>query len=848
MDSIIAWTTSIILAAFYKNNPEKLQSLSLQLIDYYLREINLGTWTFMKTNGDIARIFPQRDEALGHPKARALYDEKFKLMSAVYKIIALLKPEFISVAIEHRTTRLDAYYRQAIRTQQQFYTLDESDDSDEEDEILLKSAKDTPRKHRLHARERFLADPEMWIRTKRTTVQSKGLVDKLPPIIANPADIEINLKAVQDLLKQNHQKRAALDKFDATDGRVEFVALYRGNNYMSDRWTTPARREHYRTDERYRPQFSEAALKAGLDADFYSQLSPQSNPYRNPSLMHKLTEVSEQIRVSYSRLYKQQHTVKQTVSPSKVTPYVFNHYADWMQHEFSNGINRHLLSIKKRLSHRFWKESFVNAFNYALATGNRPYHSLKYALGAKEYYPYSFPLRYNPDGSLLNCHAGKIYIILIPKSTFLKQNYINRVVPKNYTGQLPIGLRILPELETSFIGAIPGEQIVHQEELKFPSFNKRWQDVKRVYAIKYGFNETLYNQFQTLIKTTHISTNERAAVLNLLKEWLCAFHEVMLLKLAEQHAAAHGGRLVYVDHENESVHLPDKNPKTSGELNADQRNRVNLLERLRSLIAIEIKDTRPRPAIIAYVTTRLADRHFLDLLRYETAVTTNEDARRLLDNWQDTFKLPNEAEFITPAIVNPENIYLPSIPYSDRHIIFLLKHYSQHLPACIVEHFGLPFVACEFLERINKAVEIVLGDNRKKIIVPISSSQQQIELWHYNDATWLGIIISFSTGRLQLQIHNPGQDFDSYVGDLEDFPQELNAPIVTLLQQIRVPGDIQTRLLYYPKQQEAGLDSGAWLVDSLIQLILDKPAPNLTQVSTQAIRNKHYRVIIANDG
>ena len=557
----------------------------------------------MTMNGSgVEQILSQRDAALGHPKAKTLDDDKFQLIEAVYRVIVVLLPAFSTVSLEQRTNRLRDYYQQQTRQAQRFYTLDESDDSDLEDETLLTSASQSSRKHHLDHREALLSNTEIWKRSKRTTEQNKGLIDKLPDVIANPDTIIANLKAVQDMLKSNHQKRATLPEFAADDGQTEFVALYRGNNYMSDRWTTPARREHYHTDEAYQPQFSEAALKEGLEADFYTQLSAETNPYRHPALMIRLTDLAETIRTSYSHLHDKTYSVKSTVSPSRITPYVFNHYADWMQHEFSNGINRHLLEIKKRLTKNHWQGCFVNAYNYALATGNRPYHSLKYALGAKEYYPYAFPLRYNADGSLLNCHAGKIYIILIPKTTFLHQTHINRVVPKNYQGQVPIGLRILPELETSFIGAIPGEQVVYQEQLKFPSFKNAWSEVKRVYAIKYGFDQTLYTQFQTLIKQTLIGSPERDAVLNLLKEWLCAFHEVMLLRIAEGLAAERQGRLVYVDHNDDSVNLPDKNPKTNGGLNADQRNRVTLLERLRGLLGEQLQ-AEPKPEnLIVFIT------------------------------------------------------------------------------------------------------------------------------------------------------------------------------------------------------------------------------------------------------
>lgn len=829
------------------NDPQKLNTISLQITDYYLREINLGTWTFMNSSGDIDKTLPQRDATLGHPQAKALYDEKFQLMEVVYQVIVTLQPQFANVTLGQRITRLSTYYQQQTRQNQQFYTLDESDDSDLEDEKSLSSYQTSPKKRRLLQREQLLANPDLWTSTKRTTTQSKGLTDKLPAVIANQENIIDNLKKIQAMLTQNHQKRAALPEFNATDGRPEFVALYRGNNYMSDRWTTPARREHYYADETFKPQFSEAALKAGLDADFYTQLSEDTNPYRNPKLMHKITNLAEDIRQAYAKLHENTYQIQTTVSPSKITPYMFNHHADWMQHEFSNGINRHLETIKDRLTKPYWKQYFVNAFNYALATGNRPYHSLKYAIGAKEYYPYSFPLRYNADGSLPNCHAGKIYIILIPKETFLRQSHINRVVPKNYSGQLPIGLRILPELETSFIGAIPAEQVIYQEPLKFPSFNKRWQDVARVYAIKYGFDETLYKQFQSLITTTFINTPERTAVLNLLKEWLCAFHEVMLLKTAEREATNRGGRLVYVDHEDASVNLPDKNPKTNGGANSDQRNRVALLERLRGLIGTELEAQPPPANMIAFVKAKIDDNSFLDLLRYTTAVTTNEDARRLLEGWEATFNPQPIEHPITKMIVNPNAISLPSIPYSNQHITRLLQYYTQRLANCRIEPAALPWVIsefheaqqAEFIQSINRIVLSVIDNTSHRYIVPINTSTTEFEHWHFNLATWIGIVISFDTGRLQLQLHDPRSSQQSFLGALEDYDEANEPSIITLLKTISIPAGIQNRFLCYQKEQEPGVHSGPWLVDSLALIARGARARNLSSIQTQMLRNAH---------
>ncbi|MBX9705299.1 MAG: hypothetical protein K5Q00_03505, partial [Gammaproteobacteria bacterium] len=140
-------------------------------------------------------------------------------------------------------------------------------------------------------------------------------------------------------------------------------------------------------------------------------------------------------------------------------------------------------------------------------------------------------------------------------------------------------------LETSYIARTPN--VIYQQEVKFPSFDKHY---KTIYEIKYGLNIKLYNQFQHLIQNTPLESPERKAVVTLLKEWICAYLEVLLLSIACEEATngAPGrppGKLVYVNHEDNAVLIPDKNPKTKGDENAPARNRTNVLENLRYVLA-----------------------------------------------------------------------------------------------------------------------------------------------------------------------------------------------------------------------------------------------------------------------
>jgi hypothetical protein len=555
---------------------EERQTVGLELIDAYLTEYRLGRWQITENSGDLTR-----DQLLGYSNAQILYNKKISILTSVSKIILLFLPQFLVCSENHKQLydELQKYYQLQVQQTGRYYTLDCSDDSDLDDEAILEQRPVTRSQGKYHKLKRLQGhhNPVFWKTTRRTTEKNKGLVDKL-------SGLDPDIISSRNMLTRGLLKRAILPPVPALPAAKEFVAFFRGNNYMSDRWSTAARRAHYAAETDY-AGYSEAALHAGLPHDVYTETKPEMLAQLNPEFHAELKHVSQLIKNNYAELLKTGAVVADTVSPTHVAPYLFNHVGDQMQHEFSNGINRHLLTIKKRLQDDYWQSYFISAYNYALATGNRPYHSLKYALGLKDYYPDAFSLRYHADGRLDNCHAGKIYIVLLEKHQFLAMPSVSRVIQKNYQGQCPIGQRILPELETSFIGEIPAEYIVYQQPLKFPSFHYQWHEFMQVAEIKYGFNQALYESFQSLITQTSLDSNERKTVLELLKEWLCAYYEVLLLNIAIEEAKRREGELIYINHEDQSVTEPDKNPKTNGDINLVMRSRVIILEKTRYQLA-----------------------------------------------------------------------------------------------------------------------------------------------------------------------------------------------------------------------------------------------------------------------
>lgn len=556
----------------------EIETAALELIDLYLREYNLGRW---QTE---TQTYESRDAALGNSAAPQQEQIKQDKLALIQRMIAVWIPTLQRATPDE----LKEYYKAAVDRRREYPSFDLSENSDSEDEEYF-SGNATPqnpkRQKRLENFQRMQSyhDDEFWLRTRRTTPRRAGLIDKIKILLESEAELtEAAIKSIQDGFVKNLEQRATLQP---AEDAIEYVALFRGNNYMFDRWSNSARRYHYYLDEVGSPQFSETALK-NLPYDFYRELN-DANCFLHPELKTTLLETTTGMQEAYLGFTRTHYTDADTVAPNKQAPFMFQSESDRLQHEFSNGINEHLLNMRDRIKAdpERWSACFINAYNYAVATSTRPYHGGKYATGLKEYYADAFPLRYNHDGSLLNSHAGKIVLFLCTSAEFRAGAHLNRVVKKNYAGQVPIGTRILPELETSYIGRTP--DVIYQQEVKFPSFDKPY---KTIYEIKYGLNKKLYTQFQKLIQNTPLESPERKAVITLLKEWICAYLEVLLLSIACEEAAngAPGrpaGKLVYVNHEDDAVFVPDKNPKTKGDENAPARNRTNVLENLRYVLA-----------------------------------------------------------------------------------------------------------------------------------------------------------------------------------------------------------------------------------------------------------------------
>lgn len=528
-----------------------------------------------------------------------------------------------------------------------------SSDSDAADNEQLISDEITAKKQQLvYLRELQHQDENFGFKTWRTSVNHRGLEEKLNELlskinnqeITNPETVVVKLNGIASSFNRVKLNRAQLpstplghelvDRFNnlllqRENGHISendfnrqilaynkyfTIPQFRGINYMIDRWNADSRRYHRNVSEIGYPMFSESVLKT-LPFCFYTQLNEVNDVQRTENQDFLKKEANQQSKF-LQNLNDSGFCVAKLPTSNTANLYLFNSIADWAQTSFSNGINQHLMYLRtlQTLHGKFWRRyatghlatnfstGLPNAYNYAIATGDRPLHALYYALGDKSYYRYPLQPRYNENGSIEYIHAGKIYSGFCELGDFFTRqvNRVSLMYKQGYV-QLREGFGgVAPEKETSLLAYIAPEKIIDQFVIKFPSFEGEHTPVD---YIKYGFTNTLYNSFKALftlvyhferqLARTNIvinsNNNVRKAVISLLNEWLTSYWEVMLLKIAYAKAQAANKILVYINWDGRLSFNPDPgNLHTQGVNNQARRDEANARKKIREKTAEQL--------------------------------------------------------------------------------------------------------------------------------------------------------------------------------------------------------------------------------------------------------------------
>ncbi len=841
-----------------------------QLMECGLREHGLYRWKKANFDGDITEHTASRDEYLGYHRSDEMMARKSALLNFIHQTVDIFTDHFtLKIPIEKRIHEYERLFKNYIIKKGQYPSADWSDDSDSEDERTLEQGSINQRTRQFRKQQSYLTD-DFWLMTRQKTPRNAGLTDKL-------AAVSEDCKIDNEPLKSFHQKlsqRAAitpnavdtvlyqdLNNSDDFHGpflrQKNYIALFRGVNYLKDRWTTAARRKHYYADDLGKPQFAEACYKHdSFSFDYTTEVPPTAGHYLDKANYQQLlSDAAVEIRKRYSKLCKSGVVIEDTVAPRK-QPFLFSSKADWMQHEFSNGVNDHLGKLKQRLAQDEWKPYFVNAFNYAIACGNRPYHSLKYALGLKDYYPDAFDLQYDRDGRLVHSHAGKVWVLLISEDELKQTELINRVVGKATNGQVPIYRDILYELETSFIGYIPGDYIIHQQPIKFPSFHREWGVVQHIYPIKYGLTQPLYNEFKRLILQSKPLSDERKEVLKILKEWLAAFHEVMLMNIAYDAARERGGRLVYLDANDKCVLEPDGNPLAEKQINATKiilgcRYYIATLEVFLDLSAEQIREKII--GLLTQVNPANGQR------QYKTEADLCSDAKELLDQsvgakgYDTTYEqLISLVLTHIDAIVakHPTRPTLPPFPHPDNlsvsHRPYTVDQVKRLLNGNLIRIRYQATITIYAISPTGNSKDMFLS----AVITALARQQTIIGVICERDDGDIckkGVVIKKDGGVITLTMIDVAKPYREDVIPFSRLNSKSPLPrwicdIALGLQAHKQPGRVKIPS-YMPCDKSDWYDYSTWLVDHLVSLVCGISLKQPAMVDSKTLRQFHKSIL-----
>lgn len=853
------------------NNPD---AVTLKLIALFLLQEKLGRWLILRQGAEVAQ-YENRDETLLEDEqiARLQKETRERRLSAIRNAINILLPEVQCL----NSAQLKSYYQSAVMLRKCYFD-DYSDDSDSEDEAQFSQRQNLSARVKQHQEIQQITSSTLmpfWYKSHRQR-KGGGLLEKLEKLnnsMKRSGMTKAEVKKITSDVFDEKRKRETI-KPPLSNKPKRFIAQFRGINYMHDRWGTEARRYHYKMDETGYTQFSEAVLKT-LPYDFYKELTRENDFYRNPEHYKALIATAQRIRQLYYGLSNTQGHIVENASAPTVAPYLFNGVTDWMQHEFTNGISQHLLNIKhyRRQKKHQLDQFTLNSFNYAISTSDCPNHALRYALGLKKYYADNFDLHYNADGSITNTHAGKVYIILQEFNEFLTPGSLNRVLQMAYEGRVPIiktgGGDIANELENDYIGYIPGEKVAYQQRLKFPSFHKPY---KPIYEVKYGMNERLYELFGYFIKVTWRIENRgpnnelHMEVLQLLKEWLCCYYEVLLLEVAQRQASSLGGSLVYLDHENSQKQSPDFVPFNGGDAHMHHRNQVHLLQNFRYIAARFPEEERTK--IDNMIDNILRDpTNLLELVKgvkfkpagvggaekipdpqdkafYRENATCPEIekdlSRYILKKYRQTLDRNNIVEN-TPYVINPsEENYL----YTDVDINIILNQslnqadISLTAPVSIltaqhpfVQGFHGPASMGLFEETIRKCLQ-----KNTFALLPINTTEEQSSTYQpvtMRGTHWVGIMFK------------PGENNQITVEYSDPAPPNnvLIQRIGEILSRISREVNKQINFQHLPTEQQlADVDCGPWVVDNLVRRAQNLPVRSRNEITGLNLRLEQHKL------
>ena len=299
--------------------------------------------------------------------------------------------------------------------------------------------------------------------------------------------------------------------------------VFRGINYMLNRWTKAGRRAHVHQDQCATAHHSEWCLKESWP----DQFTRWNDTVAPPNLADVQMQSAKNL---VNVLSGWDRTAPWLVPHGNGCLYV--NFGDFVQEKYSNGVDSCLGMLKTwfnsqdkalqdcgKAEQRSFAAASVSAgsvehnkpedyespkslslwFNPFLSYSLGSRHALRYAIGEKAYYRAANHLpRYRDDGHVVYAHLGTLYIGLQQKDVAEgRQDVIHSPSQMNLQKRIFMNRRIGPEKEYTFLASTfdNKDAVCDQWCIKWPSIHKPW---KNIYQAKYGMTRGVYDSFRKL--------------------------------------------------------------------------------------------------------------------------------------------------------------------------------------------------------------------------------------------------------------------------------------------------------------------------------------------------------------
>jgi hypothetical protein len=337
--------------------------------------------------------------------------------------------------------------------------------------------------------------------------------------------LQQNLGLVQDLNNKVVNEEGQFEKIKISDKFL--MVQFRGIHYDKKVWNDKIERyANYKEKSIDKPIFSKAVYAAAnlqycqrnLGVDEKELLLKEANTLKE--LLLKMRE-DKDIKVSYYDRYG-----------GILGEIKYAQKADAMSNLFSANVDQFVKAMQDRKFGNEIKDKFKAEIPY-VATGDIPYHALKYAYGIKPYSKKANESMLLPDSKSSiqsdfcfksGLHVGKVFLSLHPLTDFDEKNGVVQTIEKANAEKFYLDHTILQEQETSFFAYIPEGRVIKEFVAKYPAFRGKYNDS---YLYKYGLDEQLFNEFKKIFFVN--DNNKKNLASRLLGDYLCCYQEIKFI-------------------------------------------------------------------------------------------------------------------------------------------------------------------------------------------------------------------------------------------------------------------------------------------------------------------------------